>query len=120
MPNHDTRHGRLLRISAFGFLSTFGIRISNFSYWHSGFFFVHDADDHPADWAFVVADGFAGGGAIGGKNDALMHGRAVRVYGDLRDAFGDAGPADRLANNQPPALEARVLASCGQIAFDAR
>ena len=82
--------------------------------------FVHYPDDHPSHRAFVVAHCLAGGRAVRGKDDALMHRCAVSVDRDLRDAFGNAGPADRLANHKPPTLEARVLASGGEIAFDAR
>jgi hypothetical protein len=48
-----------------------------------------------------------------------MHSRAVRVDGDLRRTLWFAGLANRLADDEPPALETRMLASGGHIAFDA-
>src|SRR5258705_3137441 len=111
MPNHDLGRDPLLRISSFGFLSSFGLLVSDFSNGHSRLFFVHDSDDHPADRTFVVAHGLAGGGAIGRKDDTLMHGCAVRIDRDLRHAFRRARAINAIADNPPRTVEARVLAS---------
>jgi len=48
-----------------------------------------------------------------------MQSRAVRVDRYLRRAFGLARSIDRLANDQAPPREARMLASGDNIAFDA-
>ena len=48
-----------------------------------------------------------------------MHAGAVRVNGNLRHALRLARLVDRLADDQPPALEAGMLAGGGQIAFNA-
>ena len=74
--------------------------------------------DAPSHGAFVVADGFAGGRAVRGKDHALMHRCAVSVDGDLRNAFGNSGPANRLANHKPPAQQARMLPGGDDVAFD--
>src|SRR5216110_646873 len=80
------------------------------SYRHPRFLFVDDPDDHPADRAFRVVDGLARGRAIGGNDDPLMHRRAMSIDRDLRHSFRFTRVIDRLANNQPPALEAGMLA----------
>jgi hypothetical protein len=82
--------------------------------------FVHNPNDHPADRTFIVADGFARGEAIRRNDDALVHSRAMSVNGHLRRAFRAARLANRLADHQPPTLEARMLAGGRQIAFNAR
>src|SRR5439155_15111048 len=92
------RHGRP---------SPFGIRYSAFSYEHSGFPFIHHAEDEPSRRTFRVANGLARGGTVTRDDDALVQAGAMRVDGDLRWAFGFARSADRLADDQPPALQAR-------------
>jgi hypothetical protein len=81
--------------------------------------FIHNANDHPADWTFIITDGSARGKAIRRNDHTLVHGRAVRVNSNLRHAFHAAGMVDRLANDKPPTLEAGVLAGSREIAFNA-
>ena len=82
------------------------------------FFFIHDGGDHPAHRAFVIAHGFARRQTIGGNNHALMHSGAVRINRDLRHTFRIARAVNRLANDQPPPLQAGMLAGRHDIAFD--
>ena len=49
-----------------------------------------------------------------------MHPRTVRVNGNLWSALGNTRVTDRLANQKPPTLEARMLSSSHDIAFYAR
>jgi hypothetical protein len=79
------------------------------SYWHSGLFFIHDRCDHPPHRALVVSDRSARCQAIRRNDDALVHAGAMRVNRDLRRALGVARIIYGLANDKPPAFEARVL-----------
>src|SRR6266849_4857631 len=108
-----------VRASNFGLLSTFDIRHSDFSYWHSRFFLIHNPDDEPANGTFVISYRFSGGEAVGRNQHPLVHGGAVGVNGHLRDAFRSACAVDGLADDQAPARKAWVLAGSGEIAFDA-
>ena len=49
---------------------------------------------------------------------ALMHAGAVGVDGDLGSAFREAVGTDGLAEDQPPAHEAGMLAGSDYVAFD--
>jgi hypothetical protein len=80
--------------------------------------FVHDSGDHPTDRTFTVADGFACRHTVGRNDDSLVHARAVRVDGDLRHTFGLARSTDRLANDEPPALQAWMLTGSDHVPFD--
>jgi hypothetical protein len=112
--------GPLLCCSVLGFPSDFGLRVSDFSYWDSGFDFVNDAGNHPANGTLIISNSLSGGRAVGRNDHALVHGGAVGINRHLRDAFGIAGPVDGLADDEPPALEARVLAGSRKVAFDTR
>src|ERR1035437_9440668 len=116
-PKKTPPDARPLRISSFGLLSSFDIRISSFSYSHPRLFLVHDGGDHPAHGTFIVANGFARGQAVGRNNHLLVHSRAVRVNGHHRRTFGFARRAHWLANDEPPALITRLLAGRHHIAF---
>jgi hypothetical protein len=50
----------------------------------------------------------------------LVNPGAVFIDGDLRSAFDITRRADRLANEQTPPMQARMLAGCDNIPFDAR
>jgi hypothetical protein len=79
--------------------------------------FVHDSDDHPSHGTFLVTDRFASCHAIGGNDDLLMQGGTMSINGHLRQAFRLAQPADRLAYQQPPTLQASMLPGGDHIAF---
>jgi hypothetical protein len=81
--------------------------------------FIYDANDHPAGGTFGVFDRGPGGRTVGGNNDVLVHTRAMGVNRNLRRALGPACAIDRLANDQAPTLEAGMLSSRHQIAFNA-
>src|SRR5437867_2613885 len=104
------------RPSSFGIPSELGIRISALSY---RVFLVHHTDDHPADRAFFVAHRGARGRAVRGNDDALMHSGALGIDSHLGRAFGVARRVDRLANEEPPALQAGMLTGGDDVAFDA-
>jgi hypothetical protein len=107
------------RISLFGLLSAFGFRPSDFSRSHSWFSFVNDANDHPADRTFFIADGFARRSAVARDDYALVQAGPMGVDCDLRNAFRFAHGVDWLTDEQSPPLQAWVLAGRNDIAFDA-
>src|SRR6185312_5363071 len=101
--------------------SDFGFRISDFSsYRYSRFFLIHNPRNHPTRRAFVFTHNFARRRTVRRNNYALMHTRAVRINRHLRHALRLAGVIDRLANNEPPPLEARMLPGRDYIAFNTR
>ena len=55
----------------------------------------------------------------GGETDTKKDNALLLCDGNLRSAFRLARVVDRLADDQPPTLEARMLASGDHIAFDA-
>src|SRR6266576_2722907 len=81
--------------------------------------FVHDPDDHPPHRTSFVVHCLASRHAIGGNDHALVHRRPMRINCHLRNPFGSAGPIDRLADDQPPSLKARMLAGSSEITFHA-
>jgi hypothetical protein len=104
----------VLRISHFGLLSAFGFLVLGFSS-----LLVHNPNDHPTHWTFVVTDGLPSRVAVRSKDDPLMQAGPKRIDSNLRGALRLALIADRLADHQPPALEAAVLASRDHVAFNA-
>ena len=79
---------------------------------------IHDADNHPASGAVVIANSLASCQSIGGNNDALMQRGAMRIERDLRHSLGQAGFTDGLADQQAPPCKAWVLAGRDDVAFN--
>src|SRR6267378_5558380 len=81
--------------------------------------FVHYPDNHPSHGTLLVTDCFASRHSIRRNNHSLVHTCAMGVNRCLRHALGFAFLVDGLAQQQSPALQARMLPSGDQISFDA-
>src|SRR5262249_29629239 len=85
----------------------FGAWNLELSYRYPRLSFIDDRRDHPAHRTFLITDHFACRHAIRRNHHPLVHPGALRIDGHLWHAFGSARLVDRLANDEPPSLQAR-------------
>jgi hypothetical protein len=81
--------------------------------------FIHHPDDQPAHRTFLVANRIPRRLTVRRNHHLLMHARAMRINRHLRRALILAIRANRLADHESPAIEARMFPSRYDIAFDA-
>src|SRR4051812_34618584 len=88
------------------------------SYEHPRLLLIDDSRDEPAYWTLFIAYHLACGETVRRNDDTLMNTCPVGINGNLRRTFRIASRADRLADEQAPPFQARVLASRHDVAFN--